>query len=86
MIDTKIDLYKVGDLVYYRPHALIEDPPKKVIGVIIEIMPPVYKLFKNFPIHQQQPDFEYKIIWLSTGKKTSVLGLNLKKININHGE
>ncbi len=86
MIDTKIDLYKVGDLVYYRPQSLIEDPPKKVIGVIIEIMPPVYKLFKNFPIHQQQPDFEYKIIWLSTGKKASVLGLNLKKISINHGE
>mgnify|MGYP003117311367 CR=1 FL=1 len=80
MLDTKIYLYKVGDLVYYRPHTLIEDPPKKIIGVIIAIMPPVYKLFKNFPVGQQQPDFEYKVVWLSTGSQASVLGLNLKKL------
>ncbi len=83
MIDTKIELYKVGDLVYYNPHAFIKEQEKKLIGVVVEVMPPTYRLFRSFPPGQQQTDFEYKVIWLSTGGASNILGLNLKKIKIN---
>ena len=83
MIDTKIDIYKVGDLVYYSPHAISRTQDQKIIGVVIEVMSPTYKLFKNFPPGQRQIDFEYRVIWFSTGDISSILGLNLKKIKMN---
>ena len=82
MIETKIDLYKVGDLVYYNPHAIFASKDKKLIGVVIEVMTPTYKLFKNFSPGQQQIDFEYRVIWFSSGKPSNILGLNLKKIKL----
>ena len=83
MIDTKIDIYKVGDLVYYNPHAISRTLDKKLIGVVVEVMPPAYKLFENFPPGQRQVDFEYKVMWFSTGGMSNILGLNLKKIKMN---
>ncbi len=80
MIDTKIDIYKVGDLVYYNPHAMYKPQKKKLIGVVIEVMSPTYKLFKNFSPGQRQIDFEYRVAWFSTGGVSNILGLNLKKI------
>jgi len=78
-----IDTYKVGDLVYYSPHSLIREQEKKIIGAVVEVLAPTYKLFESSPHTERQPDFEYKVVWFKTGRISNILGFNLKKINTN---
>ena len=78
-----IDTYKVGDLVYYSPHSLIREQEKKIIGAVVEVLTPTYKLFESSPRAERQPDFEYKVVWFKTGRISSILGFNLKKLNTN---
>ena len=75
--------FKVGDLVFYNPSSdnIYADGTKQ-LGVVIEILFDRTPLYINFP-ERNYFEYEYKVIWVSSGYTSVLLGFNLKKIDIS---
>ena len=76
----KLRKFKKGDLVYYNHYvdeAFIK--PDKQMGVIIGVNKDANPLFINFPEKEHFAD-EYIVIWIETGFRSTLLGLNLIKV------
>lgn len=79
---TKKQELKVGDLVVYQPsHQNFYADGSKELGVIIDIMKERIPLFINFP-DKSYFEHEYKVKWINSGYTSTLLGFNLKKIEI----
>lgn len=82
----EIQKFKKGDLVYYNDY--IEEmfiKTDKQLGVIVQVNEDANPLFINFPENEYFAD-EYVVIWIETGFRSTLLGINLKKVEIPLGE
>lgn len=77
-----IPKFKKGDLVYYDD--FMEDSlarPNKQIGVVVHVFENVSPLFSHLKNGEHYVD-EYIVIWIGTGFRSTLLGLNLRKVEI----
>ena len=78
--------FKEGDLVYYQD--LIEETfaiSDKQIGVIVRVYENVSPLFSYMKGGDKYVD-EYVVVWIATGFRSTLLGINLKKVEAPQGE
>jgi len=78
--------FKEGDLVYYQD--LIEETfaiSDKQIGVIVRVYENVSPLFSYMKGGDKYVD-EYVVVWIATGFRSTLLGINLKKVTLPQGE
>ena len=78
--------FKEGDLVYYQD--LIEETfaiSDKQIGVIVRVYENVSPLFSYMKGGDKYVD-EYVVVWIATGFRSTLLGINLKKVTLPKGE
>tara|TARA_R110000824_G_scaffold11257_1_gene49166 strand:- start:727 stop:984 length:258 start_codon:yes stop_codon:yes gene_type:complete len=79
---TKKLEFRVGDLVVYQPsHQNFYADGSKELGVVIEVLWERVPLYINFP-DKSYFEHEYKIKWINSGYTSTLLGFNLKKIEI----
>ena len=82
----EIKKFKKGDLVHY--HDYIEETfakSDKQIGVVVHVYENVSPLFSYMKGGDKYVD-EYVVIWISTGFRSTLLGLNLRKVEMPKGE
>ena len=82
----KVTKFKEGDLVYY--HDLIEETfakSDKQLGVIVHVYENVSPLFSHMKGGDKYVD-EYVVVWIATGFRSTLLGLNLRKVTLPQGE
>lgn len=75
-----INNLKKGDLVYYND--FIEESlarPAKQIGVIVHVYENINPLF-DYMTNNKEFANEYIVIWIATGFRSRLLGINLTKI------
>ena len=72
--------FEVGNLVYYRPSSdnIYADGTKQ-LGVIVDVRLDRTPLYINFP-EKEYFEYEYKVIWISSGYTSILLGFNLEKL------
>ena len=81
-----INKLKKGDLVYYND--FIEDTlakSDKEMGVIVHVYEHVNPLF-DYMTDGKIYAHEYVVIWISTGFRSTLLGINLRKVEPPKGE
>jgi hypothetical protein len=82
----KVAKFKEGDLVFY--HDLIEETfakSDKQLGVVVKVYENVSPLFSHMEGGDKYLD-EYLVVWIATGFRSTLLGFNLKKVEIPQGE
>lgn len=82
----KITKFKEGDLVYYDD--LIEDTfakSDKQLGVVVHVHKDVSPLFSHMRGGENYVD-EYVVVWIATGFRSTLLGINLRKMELPQGE
>ena len=75
-----INTLKKGDLVYYND--FIEESfarPGKQIGVVVHVYENVNPLFEYMSNNKVFAN-EYVVIWIATGFRSRLLGINLTKV------
>lgn len=75
-----INNLKKGDLVYYND--FIEESlarPAKQIGVIVHVYENINPLF-DYMTNNKEFANEYIVIWIATGFRSRLLGINLIKV------
>jgi len=78
----EIEKFKKGDLVYYNDY--VEETfakSDKQIGVVVHVFENVSPLFSHLKSGEHYVD-EYIVVWISTGFRSTLLGLNLRKVEI----
>lgn len=78
----KITKFKKGDLVQYNDY--IEETfakSDKQLGVVVHVYENVSPLFSYMKDGEEYID-EYVIIWIGTGFRSTLLGVNLKKVEV----
>ena len=74
--------FKVGDLVYYNPTVEnIYADGTKHLGVVIKVIESRPHFYGSFP-EKDLFEYEYKIKWIESGHVSTLLGFNLKKLEI----
>jgi hypothetical protein len=75
-----INSLKKGDLVYYND--FIEESfarPQKQLGVIVHVYENVNPLF-DYMTGNKDYAHEYVVLWIATGFRSTLLGVNLIKV------
>jgi hypothetical protein len=75
-----INNLKKGDLVFYND--FIEETlarPDKQLGVIIHVYENVNPLF-DYMTNSKEYAHEYVVLWIATGFRSTLLGINLLKV------
>ncbi len=74
--------FKVGDLVFYKPtHGNRYADGSKQLGVVIEVLKDQTPLILSCP-EKEYFEFEYRVKWIDSGHISTLLGFNLKKLEI----
>jgi|10_taG_2_1085330.scaffolds.fasta_scaffold356072_2 hypothetical protein len=74
--------FEVGDLVFYNPsYNNSYANGTKELGVVIAIIKDRTPLFLSFP-EKDYFEFEYRVKWIKSGYVSTLLGFNLKKLEI----
>jgi len=82
----EIEKFKEGDLVFY--HDLIEETfarSDRQLGVVVKVYKDVSPLFSHMRGGDKYVD-EYVVVWIATGFRSTLLGINLKKVEAPQGE
>lgn len=77
-----INNLKKGDLVYYND--FIEESlarPAKQIGVVVHVYEKVNPLF-DYMTDSKEFANEYVVIWIATGFRSRLMGINLTKVEV----
>ena len=78
----EINNLKKGDLVYYKDY--IRDSfamPGKQLGVIVHVYEDINPLFDYMSDNKMFAN-EYVVIWIATGFRSRLLGINLIKVEV----